>query len=93
MKRAFIILIVFFISGCIPGMGQNHDPYKMYTYHEGLSHKLIPGNNIALFKGTPAWPLAKAVYEQDTDAILIIAKKDTTLLSDTDKTLGWNLLD
>ena len=93
MKRTLIIIAAFFITGCISGACGNHDPYKMYKYNDDASNKLIPGNNIGLFKGTPAWPLAIAVYEQDTDAIRIIAKKDTTLLSDTDKTLGWNLLD
>jgi ankyrin repeat protein len=52
----------------------------------------MPGQEIQLFKGTPVWQLAIAVYEQDTDKIKLIAVKDTGQLNFQEPKLKFTLL-
>lgn len=74
---------------------KNGDKYKLYTYWwtPVLNKGDLLGYDIEIFKETPVWKLAKAVYRQDTLAIIKICQKDTSLLSVKDDIVGITLLD
>ncbi len=69
------------------------DPFKIYKYRGNITNEPLLGYDIEIFKKSRAWEIAKAVYEQDTDQIMLWAQKDTSLLSFVDEKTGMNLLD
>jgi hypothetical protein len=68
--------------------------YKRYDYPPMVFRrkKYMYGQDIELFKGTPAWSLAKAVYEQDTTKIHRLCEKDKSLLHVTEGKFQSTLL-
>lgn len=74
---------------------KNGDTYKRYEYPFTLtlSKKKLLGWDIELYKYTPAWALAKAVYEQDTARIHKICTKKKSLLSFREELFGMTLLE
>ena len=73
----------------------NGDKYKRYEYPFTLtlSKKKLLGWDIELYKYTPAWALAKAVYEQDTARIHKICIRNKSLLSFKEEKFGMTVLD
>jgi uncharacterized protein len=68
--------------------------YKRYDYPPMVfgRKESMYGQDIELYKGTPAWSLAKAVYEQDTTKIHRLCRKDKSLISVTEEKFGMTLL-
>lgn len=73
---------------------KNGDKYRRYTYWwtPVLDKGDLQTYDIEIFKETPAWPLAKAVYRQDTLKIAEICLKDKSLLSLKDDIIGMTVL-
>jgi uncharacterized protein len=93
MKWLITMIIGFLLLLSCSAHPDSSTRFARYTYDEGsYRKKYLPGQEIQLFKGTPVWQLAIAVYEQDTEKIKTIAEKDTTLLSYQEPKLQITLL-
>lgn len=69
------------------------DTYRKYTYHSAIIPKgLLRGNDIELFKDSPVWRIAKAVYEQDTQKIFEECKRNLKLIDYREPKYGLTLL-
>ncbi len=94
----FVICSCVYLAGCdsevmeLDPAVRNGDIYKRYEYPFTLSIGDKIGADIEIYKGTPAWKLAKAVYEQDTNKISELCKKHKELLSCKDPKYGLTLL-
>lgn len=96
----FLIIAIVGMSGCTSAVFEqdpaykNGDKYKKYRYTWTISKgRELLGWDIELYEHTPAWNLAKAVYEQDTIEIEKYCKSDKSLLSLKEKKWGITLLD
>ncbi len=90
-KLMLFLLCTLILTSCSELLGP--DPYKKYHYTERtVDPENLLGYDIELYKGTRAWPLALAVYEQETAKIRAIASKDTSLLSFLDPKININVL-
>lgn len=70
MKQIFYLLILLFSTSCIQILREipkDKDKAVCYDYR--------------LFQGTPAWGLAKAVWDQDTGKIGRIVLQDSSLVN------------
>lgn len=56
------------------------------------SNKRLTGYNIKLWKGTPAWKLAKAIQSNDTSKVNYILEKDKLSIDYREPTYGESLL-
>jgi len=76
INRKYIYILIgllLFVSSTWVYMENNNTKhYKSHDYQHDSIH---------IFKGTPAWFLAKAIYQEDLWRIKWILKKDPTLLS------------
>lgn len=69
------------------------DSYRKYTYHSAIIPKgLLRDNDIELFKDSPVWRIAKAVYEQDTQRIFEECKRNLKLIDYREPKYGMTLL-
>jgi len=93
MSHCFLLAIYFF-SSCNAHAVDDKPAYQKYVYkdkHIDTADLLII--NIELFKETKAWPLAKAVYEQDTEKIDELLKPDPALVEASEPKFGVSLLE
>ncbi len=95
MKNTICCLIFLTLVGCI----NLNDLNTKYTYvvpfyrYRYLGFDMTTDIKIEMFKDTKVWDLAKAVYEQDTDKIKIIALKDTSLINYHKEGFEFSVLD
>jgi hypothetical protein len=99
MYKINIILTIFFASCFSPrqektdGTFATGDMYKRFQYSGSFWRKdKLTVHDIELYKNTPAWKMAKAVYEQDTTTIIQEADRDKDLVSFKDPKYGRTLL-
>jgi len=99
-KLVFVLTIsILIFSSCTraderDATVKNGDKYKRYMYWwtPVLNRDDLLVFDIELFKNTPAWKLAKAVYEQDTQGIARICHENSSLTSVKDDIAGITLL-
>lgn len=95
----FLIIAIVGMSGCTSAVFEqdpaykNGDKYKKYMYTWTISRgRELRGWDIELYEHTPAWDLAKAVYEQDTTEIEGLCKNDNKLVLIKEPRFGMTLL-
>jgi uncharacterized protein len=95
----FLFIAIVGICGCSSAVFEqepaykNGDKYKKYRYTWTISRgRELRGWDIELYEHTPAWDLAKAVYEQDTTEIEELCKNDNKLVSIREPRFGMTLL-
>lgn len=77
MKQALGIILIFVITSGCNKKQNNN----------------MLGDNVKLYKNTPAWELAQAVEKEDTIKIKELCQKDTSLLSFQEKKFGQTILE